>query len=245
MTNNLKTKLTNSVNTGTKKEVAISRQLLQNPEIHFKNLKSFATIFKCSHSSVTRYSRSLGFPSFKHFFYEYLEEEKTSELRHENNDILYYKEEAQKLAKIIKGKLFIFTSRRGKSIGKFLHERLNSAQIPNEYHHESWGKTIEEKIEQITTNDSSLIISMNAESFLATKTLNLLKEAKNVQQIIFLTASLKKINNKKVHPFSLSKIDKIKYNLDSFHDYNFACARMIAFIVTFLKEAYDQHQNNL
>ncbi|WKX02585.1 hypothetical protein [Candidatus Mycoplasma mahonii] len=237
MTNNVRKRLIERIITGTKQQITICTKLLNDNNIKIKNLEHLSSILKCSNSSVTRMVKSLGFPSFKHFFYEFTSNEE-EELKHENNDLIWYENPAKEVSLLLTGKIFIFNSIRAKSIGKFLNERLNSANISNEYFHESWERNITNVVNRISLNDTAIIITMNGASNLANKILDELTNSKKVNRVVVLTANEKIKYHHKIKHFSISKIDRTNYQVETFDGYNFACLRMIAFLCPLLKELY-------
>ncbi len=239
MTRKLHTSLENKVISGTKQESFIASSLLEDTPIKFKNIKNLAKHFKCSNSSITRFVQSIGMPSFKHFLVEYHKIESSKNIPQDFR-MLRYQEHAKEIASLIKGKLFLFSSRRGKSIAKFMNERLNSVNFDNSLYHESWD-SIDEQVSYVTKKDTVLLFTLNAESNLATKIINSLKKNQIANNIIILTFTSKKlckekIPGKRITQLSLNLIDHANYNVDTFHGYNLASARMVAFVVSILKE---------
>ncbi len=121
-----------------------------------------------------------------------------------------------------------------------MNERLNSINFDNSLYHESWD-SINEQVSYVTKNDTALLFTLNAESNLATKIIKSLEKNPNANNIIILTFTPKKlckqkIFGKKITQFSLNLIDHANYDVDTFHGYNLASARMVTFVMPILKE---------
>ncbi len=231
MTNNLKDKLVKLQKNGSPQEKSLSNMLLQAKQT-FNKLDDISKEFGCSNSSVTRFIQKLKMPSFKHFIFE-LNQKNDGSITLNQNSIEFdqYSEAAKRIVSLIKGNVFLFSSRRGKAMAKFFNERLNDIHKKNKLFHETWKKSLEEFAKEVSCKDTVIIITLNGESKLAYDAFKIL----NKKRIIILTV----LENKKItnsNHFSLFSMDGIKYNLDEFEDYNNASLRMTAFIVTILNE---------
>ncbi|WKX02632.1 hypothetical protein [Candidatus Mycoplasma mahonii] len=106
------------------------------------------------------------------------------------------------------------------------------------------GRTIQDQVKRISINDTVILIAMNGASHLGDKILQDLKKCKNIRKIIVLTASHEIHPHEKIEYFSLSRIDKINYQVDTFERYIFVAARMISFIICLLNDIYKIHKKN-
>lgn len=251
MTNLCTKRLMDMETNGTQQDILSARRLL-NENISFSNITELAKILSIGNSSMSRFVKRLGYPSFKHFYYEYISknegEEKynysegrsqLSESTADREQVMFNKI-VEEMASKIRGRIFIISSRRGKSIAKFMSERLNDGKVENVLFHESTDD-IHEFFKKITKNDTVFVITLSGHSMIISRAITeiaLINESEK-PQVAILTASQYMSIFKKYEYISLGIITNKKYSLDDWKNYNFAILKMMNIIILLLNKLYD------
>ena len=235
MTNKLENLLRESLNWKTKNCKKIATALLENKELN--RIKKIATFCNVSYSSVDRFIKQLGYPSFKHFVYEY-ENEEDFKNKSLDNLIFKYQQQGQDIAKKITGKIFIATSRKDKCIGKFLNERLNDENIKHEYFFES-KNNISTFVENVIDEKGTLILI----SFFPYSKLfnNFLQEISSVQSkpnVIIITNAKWIDVFEKYNYVSIGQISKKNYDIEKFDEYNHFLSEVFVLFFAILSEIW-------
>ena len=220
-----------------KNTMAISKYLLEKEPI-IKKIVDFKKIMGVSLSSAHHFIKKIGYPTFTHFLYDY--NNVNYVFNKESKYHMSIEEKANEFAKIIGNKkIFIATSRRAKSLGKFLAERLNDGGIQNLYYSES--KMDQNWFIKQSQKSILLIFDVTGYSNQVKKFLRIIEteipKSKTPTIILITAASTKEIMKYKNH-FSIGEIESANHPINNWLEYNEILLKLFEFVHYFLKSIY-------
>lgn len=249
MQNRCKEALLNIQISGTRVDKKIAERLLDT-EIQKKISKivDISEICEISVSTASRFIAKIHYPSFKHFIFDYSNEmAKKNEIDEDENDadasyIQEITEKSHSLISHVKGDIYTLTSRRGKSIGKMLHERLNDARVKNYLFRES--KDDVEEFVKASAGNTLILVSLSGYSNVFSKAIHEIAklDEKDKPNVIILTAAVWMNIFEKYEYISLGKLKKKKYDLDEWKDYNYALLDIMSTLVVLLNDIHDRYK---
>lgn len=251
MQNRCKEALLNIQISGTRVDKKIAEKLLDNDvQKKISKIVDISEICDVSVSTASRFITKIHYPSFKHFIYEYSNEmAKKNEIIDENGDevdasyIQEITEKSHNLISHVKGDIFTLTSRRGKSIGKMLHERLNDAKVKNFLFRES--KDNVEEFVKSSAGNTLILVSLSGYSNVFSKAIHEIAklDEKDKPNVIILTAAVWMNIFEKYEYISLGKLKKKKYDLDEWKDYNYALLDIMSTLIVLLNDIHDRYKH--
>ena len=209
--------------------------LKHNPSI--KRIIDIQSQVNVSLSSAHRFVKAIGYPTFTHFLYDYNEYSNLLVKEEENDSYEIVDEIAKTFGRVTKGKkIYIITSRRAKSLGKFFLERLNDGKIPCLYYSES-KMQIGDFLKK-TQNAIVLVFDLSSHSYILEKTNEILEDnffdGKQPKFLLVSASSSKIVKNYKYH-FSIGEIENKNYAINNWHDYNDIILKLFEFLHKLLK----------
>lgn len=249
MLNKCKEALLNIQISGTRVDKRIAGVLLsEKAQKNIKKIADVAKICDISLSTASRFIAKMQYPSFKHFIYEYIPEKNKQTASNETNKektsyIQDVMEKSHDLVSHLKGRIFILTSRRGKSIGKFLHERLNDGKFDNELFRESQDQ-VEEFVQKSRSN-TLILVSLSGYSQIFSHAIQAIARLEEDEKpnVIILTAAMWMSIFEKYDYISIGKLRKKKYDLDQWKEYNIALLDIMSTVIVLLNDIYDYQLN--
>lgn len=172
---------------GSSKHSQMAEKLLKK-NIEFTKIVDLAKTFDSSVSSVHRFITKMGFPSFKHFKYEYNADGYNDDTI--NTPQAEYLKEIEGIIERTRGKFWILPSRRGRAIAKFAEERLKDGHVDCEVYEES-NNNLREFVNSIPKEDTIFIIDITGHSYIVGNAIAQLAEIPNAKRpsVIILTAA--------------------------------------------------------
>lgn len=239
MKNTCKEKLHQIEMNGTRVDKKIAQFLFSNKGEDISKINDLSDGCDISLSTAHRFIIKIGYPTFKHFYYEFKDIQlKESECKTTNSYINEVYEQTVDVISKIKGDIFIISSRRGKSIGKLFNERLNDGNIKNVLYSES--KDNLQQFVKSSANNTLILISLSGYSNIFSKAIEEIAKLpiKDKPNVIILTAAQWMKIFEKYSYISIGKIYHKKYDLDDWKEYNSALLDVMTTITIMLNELW-------
>lgn len=194
MTNLCRERLNEILNKGTKNEKAIANKLLSN-DLTFTTINSLVQKIGISSSTIHRFSQKIGYPSFKHFLFDYSSDKEVAStpsniVESRINITKENIEMSEQIAKQIKGKLHIITSRRTRGIGRLISDQLNIFKIDHGFY-DKLETTLEEYIDNAKQGDTIMLVTLSGDSLIISNAIGLIAQKKksDMPNVVILTGA--------------------------------------------------------
>ncbi|MDI4567903.1 MAG: hypothetical protein E7Y34_02360, partial [Mycoplasma sp.] len=175
MTNDCKQKVETMLINGNTHDFIIAQKILKFEELShkIKNIIDFSKMVEKPLSTTSRFINKLGYKSFKHFIFEFNgydgnEIKKDKEL---NTFWSYGLQKIDEISKKIRGKIFVMSSKKTKSIAFYLYYSFQHIKVNCEFFDGKISE-LEYWLNQIGPNDTLIMISMSGTSNRFTSALN-------------------------------------------------------------------------
>lgn len=233
--------------TGGKSDRVIAEKLLESEDSKIPKIAEMSAKLGISNSSVTRFVRRMGYPSFKHFQYEY--NNNTTEYNVEHHKFDYSARYAEKAKEIMKkvnpGPIYIISSRRGHPISFMMAHRLEAVNVKvRSFHNENC--TIEEFIE-MSKEGTLFIISISGYSKVFSDAMTTIAQLEEKPNVILITAAKWMKIFEKYNYISLGDVNASFNSIlenDSWENYNNLIIELSMILMNVAKEIYKQKQNS-
>ena len=211
---------------GSTKHSQMAEKLLKK-DIEFSKIVDLAKIFDSSVSSVHRFITKMGFPSFKHFKYEYNSDGQVDDVI--TNVQSETSKEIEGIIERIRGKFWIVPSRRGRAIAKFSEERLKDGHVDCEVYDEK-NNNVKEFVRNIPAEDTIFIIDIAGHSYVVS---NAIAEIANIEDkkrpavIILTAAQWMKVFSKYKFIYVAKFLSSHFEDISRWDDYNYIMIRLM------------------
>lgn len=233
MTNECKKRLRIIKYDGSSKHAKIAERFLEST-VKFEKIADLAAMFNCSVSSIHRFITKMGYPSFKHFQYDYQNQgSPAAVLTKETPDI---KKHIEGVVSRVQGKLWFIPSRRGKAIAHLIDERFRDGKIDSECYKEE-NKNINEFVGRVGKGDTLVLLDITGHSYIISKALEEIakRDADSRPNIIIITAAKwMKVFNKYPYIYIAKLLSSSFEDIPRWDDYNYILIRVIPTIVELL-----------
>lgn len=232
--------------TGSKNDRLIAEKLLDQDQIQISKISEMSEILQVSNSSITRFARKMGYPSFKHFQYEL--SKGASEYKIESSKKDYstiYAEKAKQIMKNVKNApIYIISSKRGEPISFLMANRLQAVNIKVYMFHQS-DDTLEEFIEK-SKEGNLFVVSISGYSKIFSDAMSLISK-KDDLHVLLITASKWMKAFERFNYVSLGEINDafntIKVD-DSWENYNKLLIELSMILMNISSEIYRKKQES-
>lgn len=248
MTKDCKEKISWLMMQGTRLDNEIAVKLVEK-DYAFKTIQSFGAQLNVAISTASRFVKKLGYPSFKHFMYEYNDKTHNEyeiggvELnaltsKASGKTIADYELECNisRIGSKLTGTIYVLSSQRSKSIANLIIQRLNDAQILSSHFNEK-EESLEKWIKQITPQDSIILLTISGHSLRIQKAIDIFQIWKNKPFGLIITATkTMKIphNFVVVNPNVLNS----KYHLNEWVEYNIVQLKVLGIVTIVLNSTF-------
>lgn len=194
MTNLCRERLNAVLNKGTKNDKMIADKLLKD-DLVFTTISSLVKKIGISSSTIHRFSQKIGYPSFKHFLFDYNSENdapvvESNIVESRINITKQNIEMSEQIAKQIKGKMHIITSRRTRGIGRLISDQLNIFKIEHAFYAKE-ENSLEEFISHANQDDTIILITLSGDSLIISNAIGLIAQKKKAEMpnVVILTGA--------------------------------------------------------
>ncbi len=256
MTKNCREKISWLTLHGTRLDIELIVKLLEK-DYEFKTIESFGQILNVAISTASRFVKKLGYPSFKHFIYEY-HDKQYENIYNKGIELNYLRSKATEktindyelecsislIGRKLTGTIYVLGSQRSKSIANLIIQRLNDGKINASYYNEKI-EDFDKWIKKIKSQDSIIMITITGHSLRIQKAIEIL-EKQNIKPFGVVITAAKMIKVPNYFIVITPNVLNSKYHLNEWVEYNIVQLKILSIVTTILNSTflYRNKKNN-
>lgn len=243
-TNDLYSRLVNLSQSGSKQHRKISKYLIwvltNLKEINFSTIDSLSSLTMISRSTIARFATSNGWPSYKHFYFEFVEFFNTQLLQGCDVEKSYL-DRSTEIAKLLASKEIVFIcSKKSKFVGDLINSRLIEYGIKSECFQGGFYE-IGDYVGKIWKSKLIVLITISGGSMLVSQAIEeIAKRYQNgMHPNILIISSAKWLNIFEKYSFIKHVFVKNEQDIDTSSGYNYSISSIVDLLLRVVNELYD------